>query len=171
MPICAELHEELARWKYAYGVAVQEIPHLDWHVIPPFRAPGFKRGADGLLHLATRAELIPTRRLTIPHYPIQLALGDMGYATLDEGGHTLRRSGGYALYQRLSHLGHDRAGRIVQSMYGHKSFQTTEKYLRLSLERKARDDILRGQRMFDEAEGKVIHLGEDRAGDIRLRQV
>lgn len=161
MPICDELAEELTRWRFTFQGITRTVVGRSHYVTPPLSRPGFTRGEDGRLVCSSPGVLVPDRMITVPHRPIQNALRDMGYDTSQEGGHTLRRSGGLALYKQLSNKGHDKAGRIVQAMYGHKTFATTEAYLRLDLERKERDDIVRGKQMFDLAEeGQVIQLGD-----------
>ena len=52
---------------------------------------------------------------------IARGLREAGYYIPYEGGHTLRRSGATALYNQLTHVGHDRAIRICQAMLGHSS--------------------------------------------------
>jgi integrase len=81
-----------------------------------------------------------------------------------EGGHTLRRSGATALYNELSERGHDRAIRMCQAMLGHASIQTTEVYLALNLDRKARNDLLAGKRMFSVG-GPAKVLSLEKAAD------
>lgn len=167
MPISAELADEFKTWRFKYGGLIGQ-PVQPWHhVVPPISAPSYRRGINGKLVMTKPGVLLPERQMTVPHRPVQSALRAMGYESRGEGGHTLRRSGGLALYLQLAHKGHDKAGRIVQAMYGHKQFATTELYLRLDLERKERDDLIRGQRMFDYDEGEVIELhGEEGAGDV-----
>jgi integrase len=160
LPLCQELRDELARWKLEYGNIMGEVPRGHWYVVPAFHHGEWGQGPDGRLRLKTPLKLNPTRRFHAPQKAVQAALNRIGYADLKhEGAHTLRRSGGLALYQELAwERGHDGALRIVQSMFGHKSLATTEHYLRLTLERKRRNDLLAGGKMFPERGGAVATL-------------
>lgn len=166
LPLCQELRDELHRWRLAYGASVGEVPRGHWYVVPAFKPGNWTQDENRRLALASPLELNPTRRYSQPQKAVQHALSMMGYTTTKhEGAHTLRRSGGYALYQELAwERGHDGALRIVQSMYGHASLATTERYLRLTLERKRRNDMLAGGQMFPSREGKVVEIAK---GDTR----
>lgn len=62
--------------------------------------------------------------------------------------HTLRRSAARALFDRLATEGYDGALRLVQAMLHHAQSSTTEHYLGLTLDKKRRDDIIRGESMY-----------------------
>lgn len=151
LPMCEELEQELRRWRLAYAAEAGEMPQPNWYVTPPFSGTAFTAKTEGGVQLIKRGCLVPTRSHGVLARPIKLALAQLGVCDKYEGGHTLRRSGAIALYHQLSSVGHDRAIRMCQAMLGHASIQTTEIYLRLDLDRKARNDLLAGKRMFPEA--------------------
>lgn len=177
LPLCEELVEELNRWKFAYAAKVGSPVQPGWFLIPALtqvNGIGVK-GKQGFQGNST-SRYRPTDRATLNH-PIKQVLKDTGYYMPYEGGHTLRRSGATALYNQLSSVGHDRAIRICQAMLGHATITTTEIYLRLDLDRKVRNDLLAGKRMFPASgEAKVVSMGNLRevvdgqtnVGSVRL---
>lgn len=161
LPICDELMHELKRWKLAYAAKVGEQIQPGWFLVPGMPARGGQRGAKGQKGFTEIIErpYLPTVKANLG-YAVRTVLQAAGYYQQQEGGHTLRRSGAIALYNQLTSLGHDRAIRICQAMLGHSSVQTTEIYLRLDLDRKVRNDLLAGKRMFPEGgTASVIHIG------------
>lgn len=160
LPLALELRDELARWKLEYGRLVGEIPRGHWFVAPAFHRGEWRQDPHGRLVRDGDPKLNPTRRHMKPQRSVQAALRAIGFEDRKhEGAHTLRRSGGLALYQELAwERGHDGALRIVQSMFGHKSLATTEHYLRLTLERKRRNDLIAGSAMFPDRSGEVLRL-------------
>jgi integrase len=161
LPICDELMAELRRWKLAYAARVGEPVQKGWFLIPGLPAKGGQRGRKGIKGFVEVLErpYLPTTKANLG-YAIRTILQAAGYYRPQEGGHTLRRSGATALYNQLSSVGHDRAIRICQAMLGHSSVQTTEIYLRLDLDRKVRNDLLAGKRMFpEEGTATVLRLG------------
>jgi integrase len=161
LPICNELMAELKRWKMIYAAKVGEQVQPGWYLIPGLSTHGGQIGMKGHRGFVANVErpYLPTVQANLGH-AVRSVLKDAGYYQLQEGGHTLRRSGAIALYNQLTALGHDRAIRICQAMLGHSSVQTTEVYLRLDLDRKVRNDLLAGKRMFPEGgTATVIHLG------------
>lgn len=175
LPMCEELEHEVRRWRMEYGNLVGEVPKMGWYVVPSYSKPVFlgRRGPDPVYQETPL--LIPTRAFSEGTKRVKLVLKRYGYPDLlGEGGHTLRRSGATALYQEMSQRGHDRAIRLCQAMLGHASIQTTEVYLRLDLERKARNDLLAGKRMFtSRGSGEVVELvgraeasGEENTGGV-----
>lgn len=175
LPMCAELEVELRRWRFEYGSLVGQVPRPEWYVFPAYSKPLFSgRGGNGL-YLVKAPELMPTTGLSGITTQIKAVLEVAGYDDDQEGGHTLRRSGATALYHELSSQGHDRAMRTVQAMLGHKNLATTEIYLSLNLDRKARNDLLAGRRMFAEATtAEVVAMdlealdGEEDVGGLRV---
>lgn len=167
LPMCRELRDELARWRLEYGRIVGEVPRGYWYVVPAFHHGDWGQDENGRLRRIGEPRLNPTQRFHAPQKSVQFALEKIGYAyTKHEGAHTLRRSGGLALYQELAwERGHDGALRIIQSMYGHKSLATTEHYLRLTLERKRRNDLLAGEVLFPNRTGKVVELAASNSRD------
>lgn len=163
LPMCEELESELRRWRLIYADLMGELPQPGWYVAPSFIAPRFIPGKqEGKYVSQEKSVPIPTRYLRDPTKRIQIALERCGYTELDgEGGHTLRRSGATALYNELSSRGHDKAIRLTQAMLGHAQIQTTEIYLALDLDRKSRNDLLAGKKMFPSATGgSVVQLRE-----------
>lgn len=165
LPICAELHDELRRWRMTYGAVVGDTPLPQWYVIPALTQPRSygTRGAKGF-QFQDKSDWLPEKRARLNH-TVRETLIKLGYYRPHEGCHTLRRSGATALYDQLSSVGHDRAIRICQAMLGHSNITTTEVYLRLDLDRKTRNDLLAGQPMFPDTEGHVIELGVEGVTD------
>lgn len=170
LPMCEELEEEMRRWKFEYGRLVGEVPRLEWYVTPRYSRPRFKGGAGGRLYMHEPPTLMPQHKLVNVTTAVKSVLQRLGYDAEQEGGHTLRRSGATALYHELSRVGHDRAIRMCQAMLGHKNLATTEVYLSLDLDKKARNDLLAGKRMFAADGGQVVDLealdGETDAGAV-----
>lgn len=165
LPICNELAAEIRRWRMTYAARVGQQPAAGWYVVPGHAPHGDakgKKGHRGFYEMEPRPYL-PDVRSTLSH-AISDRLKEAGYYQLQEGGHTLRRSGATALYNQLTSVGHDRSIRICQAMLGHNSVQTTEIYLRLDLDRKVRNDLLAGKRMFPEVgTAQVLRLTEGSA--------
>lgn len=160
LPICSELEREIKRWKLIYASKVGQTLVPGWFLIPGLPRGGNQFGTKGMKGFTGKvdAEYHPTKLSNLA-WPMRHALTNAGYYRPMEGGHTLRRSGAIALYNQLSHVGHDRAIRICQAMLGHASIRTTEIYLRLDLDRKVRNDLLAGKQMFpDTGEADVIAL-------------
>lgn len=162
MPICTELDRELRRWKLAYAAQMGQPPLPGWYVVPGLPQIGSgeaKKGHKGFVR-SLALQYLPERRSNLG-YLMRRTLQEAGYYQPLEGVHTLRRSGAIALYNQLSSVGHDRSIRICQAMLGHSSVQTTEIYLRLDLDKKARNDVLRGRSMFPvKQQARVIRLAE-----------
>lgn len=161
LPMCEELEDELRRWHLEYGRQAGQVPRLEWFITPAYSRAlwGGVKGGHRKMQLIEEARIQPMVQLREATHPIKRVLAKLGYDAEREGGHTLRRSGATALYHELSSKGHDRAIRIVQAILGHKNIATTEVYLSLDLDRKARNDLLRGRRMFDSsAVGQVVDL-------------
>lgn len=161
LPVCRELLVRLRRWKLDYGAKVGEKVQPGWYVVPGVSRFGNNSGRPGVkgFCMVRERELLPTTRSNLT-FILKQALKNAGYYDIQEGGHTLRRSGATALYNQLTSIGHDRSIRICQAMLGHTSVQTTEIYLRLDLDRKVRNELLAGQSMFPErGTASVINIG------------
>lgn len=161
MPVTADLHSEMLRWLQHYG-QVMQVPWMDlpndWTLIPPAQwlavDPNDPTGPG-------RIRYCPDRTLRHPEKIVHRALERLGHPTKGEGFHTLRRS--------TARVAHDLAAadqdvstpaiRIAQALLGHKHQSTTEGYLGLTVERQARDDLLRGKsflrRAADAAPGRA----------------
>jgi len=164
LPVSLELHRELRRWRLEYAANIGRQVTDDMLIVPALDRGRFTHAANGrLVPIPGTQSLKPYSRQTNTVRLIHKTLAVLGYnMDRQEGMHTLRRSGGLALYNELAwNRGHDGAVRIVQSMYGHSSLATTERYLRLSLEAKRRNDMLSGGIMFPErVEGTVTAIGD-----------
>jgi len=87
----------------------------------------------------------PKQVHTNPWRMVQRPLRKMGYPTLGEGFHTLRRSSARALFEALRSAGEgrDHALMVVKEFLNHASVTQTEHYLGLNQERAIRDAILK----------------------------
>lgn len=169
LPICEELEKELRLWQLAYAAEIGR-PLLPSDYVIPHLKQGRMVGEPGVRGFVRKSDsvLVPEKKAHMG-WTINKVLKDAGFYQKGEGGHTLRRSGAVALYNQLTHVGHDRSIRIVQAMLGHASVAQTEKYLRLDLDRKVRNDLLAGQPMFPGSEpGVVLELAGSRLGDLEV---
>lgn len=159
MPISSELDPFLR----AQLTSLAELfPLRPDHYLIPGRFRDLKRSPSGQL-LAGTGSVNPDRPFTHPHRAIQRILARAGYPTLGEGEHTLRRSGARAYFDELAGSGYDGALRRVQSMLGHSSSAITERYLGLDLDRRSRNQSLRGKPMFSTpADSNVVPIREVR---------
>jgi integrase len=141
MPISLELDGELRRYLTAYSQQVHLQPH---HVLLP---TNYKPtvGPSGKLETGLPN---PDRAVDRVHPIVKRVLARCGYATYWQGEHTLRRSGARAYFDELAENGYDGALRRVQSMLGHKNAVTTEIYLGLDIDRRKRNQDLKGKPMF-----------------------
>lgn len=151
MPICAELDRELRRWLTWYTEHMQAPLDPLWYLVPAKTAPQFA-GRGKATHEHVR--LKPMQRIAHPEQVVQRALRASGYTTTAdgkttrEGVHTLRRSSARAMFDRLVEDGHDQALRVVQSALHHQSQTTTERYLGVEIDKRRRDELIRGREMF-----------------------
>lgn len=176
LPICDELAIEFRRWQLSYSAKVGDHPKPNAFLIPGLPNGGGSysvKGKQGFQYYVGREWCVDKRSNL--NYSIREVLEQANYYRPYEGGHTLRRSGGIALYNQLSSIGHDRSIRVCQAMYGHASVSTTEIYLRLDLDRKVRNDLLAGKRMFPETgTAQVLRLtegttsGQEDVGAVRV---
>lgn len=145
LPICLELHDSLVTWLAEYRDAVGGDLEPDWFLYPA-RGPRPAPKADGsrLPH-----PLRVDRPMSHPGHIIRRALVATGWDNEGDGGHVLRRSSARCLYESLRAQGAENALRIVQAALGHGSIRQTEHYVGVDVLREARDDLLKGRRMFD----------------------
>lgn len=170
MPITSELDAELRAWMTYYTEITGQVPDPEWPLFPGQHYRHLNKGTGaryvpghGDFHLdvnymAGRLDEIAKR-----------ALNDIGFATrgpdgkpLNEGMHTLRRSGARALFDRLVEDSYDGAIRLVQSMLHHRNMATTEIYLGLNMEKHKRDELLTGRPMY---------ATTDRSNVVPIREV
>jgi integrase len=117
-------------------------PPMQWLAVDPNNptGPGYYR-------------YCPDRTIRHPERIVQKALAGLGHETKGEGFHTLRRS--------AARIFHDLAAadpgtttpaiRVAQALLGHKNQTTTEVYLGITVEKQARDDLLRGKSFLHRA--------------------
>lgn len=152
LPVCAELAEEAERWlaHYRRDQSRAALPH--WWMLVPSKHPNATRYNRETRQIEVvrdvPAPLRPEKQMTHPYRAVQRALKELGYDTLGEGEHTLRRSGARALFDSLRDQGYDGALMRVSSMLGHKDTKVTQTYLGIGLERIQRNESLAGKRMF-----------------------
>ena len=173
MPICSELDAELRRWLTLYGTEVGRPLKADDYLVPTRRVIPYMTGLtaeQNVRMVKTSTVFDPSRPIATPERCVHRALvafglpvrDDMGTA-LREGVHTLRRSGARALFDELVKEGYDGAMRTVQSMLHHASVTTTELYLGIQLDKKRRDELVKGNRMFALTGDNVIGMEERRS--------
>lgn len=153
MPVCAELGQELRSYLRWY---TDKVPDLDGqaYLLPATRRvmvmPHSYPGDGKFRRFEGEDRVIPHVPVPKPHRIIQRALEGIGMPTFRQGGHTLRRSGARALFDRLrEEEGVDGALQTVKSMLHHESVTMTERYLGVTPERDRRDTRLAGKPMFD----------------------
>lgn len=155
MPISEELDGELRNW-LRYYQDKQGPLNSEWHLCPAKRIHQPVRGEAGrFVRMEGTDVLRPVQQMVRVAEIVQRTLAGIGFDTRTadggatwEGVHTLRRSGARALFDEMSSAGYDGALRRVQAMLHHRSSQTTEHYLGLDLDRKQRDDAIKGKPLF-----------------------
>ncbi len=160
MPICAELNDEIRRWLTWYSQSAGGL-QPDWWLVPTKARPQVAWDPVAHAYHTARGEvarLAPARQFDKVAECVQRSLKRCGYETYWQGGHTLRRSGARALYDRLSDDGHDSAIRRVQAMLHHSSMKMTEHYIGIELDTKKRNSLLKGQAMFPRDTSNVTPL-------------
>ena len=155
LPISEELDGELRKWLTHYATVAGEL-QPDWHLIP-----GMRVNVATSRRPASEREYayLPDTTIRKPEKVVHRYMNQLGYATrneddkaLNEGIHTLRRSGARALFDSLCEQSYDGALRLVQSMLHHSDSRTTEIYLGLSVDTHKRDELVRGRRMYAQPE-------------------
>ena len=167
VPIYMELEDELRRWLTTYA---SEVGHLEPHYfLVPSRDTSGVRDAEGLIYRNEHVRYCPERQIPALGKIVSPALADIGFPIRDgagkpmgEGAHTVRRSGARALFDRLVDSGYDGALRVTQSLLHHSSVATTEIYLGISADRRTRDEIIRGKRMFPMGVENVVDIRNGR---------
>jgi integrase len=90
------------------------------------------------------------------HWAVHRALKTLGMDSSKEGVHTLRRSAARARFDQLVSEGYDGALRQVQTLLHHANAKTTEVYLGIDIDVQARDDAIRGKRLFSSFDTKHL---------------
>lgn len=164
MPISVELDRELRSWLTTYSKLVGASLDPNWFLVPVRSRPRFEGVKGGGFRRTDEYETLdPTRRLARLEGIAQGTLERAGYPirNLDDssrhvGMHTLRRSGARARYDWRVEEGYDGALREVQAMLHHSSTAMTERYLGITLDIKRRNESIRGQAMFPQADTATI---------------
>lgn len=163
IPICEELDGELRKWLTTY---TEEVGYLEPHyrLVPSRDTKGIP-DAQGVLATQEHVRFVPDRKVPALGKLVSPALADLGVPLRDaqgrpmgEGAHTLRRSGARAMFDALVGSGYDHALRVVQSFLHHSSQQTSEQYIGVSADKRSRDDLFRGRRMYDLGAERVTPL-------------
>lgn len=175
LPMCTELAEELRPWLNWYRQD-RGILRDDWYLLPSKAKQPFTRVNGKLVRPEGLAPLQPDKRQSHPYRPAQRALEALGYDTLREGEHTLRRSGARAYADSLRAQGYDGALLRVASMLGHKDTKQTERYIGWGLERRQRNEALAGKSMFGDtlaqASGTILpFVREESDGGSRVAEL
>lgn len=164
MPISAELDREIRSWLTYYSIQCGPLDP-SWFLIPHLRRPKPSRDPDtkAFISLNSPARLVPESKITRIQEVAQRALSEIGFRLREETGesrregmHTLRRSGARARFDTLERVGYDGAIRHVQTLLHHSTMAMTELYLGLSLDRVKRNELVKGQPMFDQGDNVIV---------------
>lgn len=152
LPVCEELGDEMRAW-LAHYESVMGALDPDWLLVPamgPVRMTGVTGG--GRLVPSGEPRLMKTEaRISKPSSIATEALQRIGFRQPGNGMHVLRRSSARNIFEQLREDGYDHALRRVASMLGHMHTSETEHYIGVDSERRARDEMLAGKRMFKAA--------------------
>lgn len=157
LPISSELDRELRKWLATYARECGPL-QPDWYLLPRRTVLGVQQDERGRIvsHTTGYDPLRPMGKMGTTVRPILESFGfpirDSRDQPLQEGAHTIRRSGARALFDALVESGYDFALRVVQAMLHHSSITTTEHYIGVSADRRSRDELIRGQVMYPAAE-------------------
>lgn len=163
MPVCSELEEEMRTWLTHYTTIVGPLePH---YYLIPARAHSPIIGDGGRI-VGHQSKYRPEKRIHASGRIVTPILEAFGFPvrnengkSLNEGAHTIRRSGARALFDSLTAQGgYDHPLRVVQSMLHHSSMQMTEHYLGITSDRRSRDEIIRAKRMYAPTPSNVVTL-------------
>ena len=163
MPISEELDREMRRWLTHYTTLVGPLqPH--YFLIPARAASPVLDPTTGRIGYH-RSIYQPEKNVRTSSRILKPILEGIDFPVVDhngkaagEGAHTIRRSGARALFDQLVEGGYDHALRIVQSMLHHSSMAMTEKYIGITADRRSRDEILRGRRMYNSNVAGVVKI-------------
>jgi integrase len=158
LPITQDLDAEMRRWLvwYAERLAMSGLSLTsDMRLFPSMGATNSARVPRG--RPLKYAHPKPWTKASHPAAIVQRGLLRIGIdQTRHEGLHTIRRSVGRLVFEHASALGHDSSLRVTAALLGHKSTQTTELYLGLSLDKTKRDNLLRGQSFLGNADASNV---------------
>lgn len=149
LPVCEELAEEMTRWLGHYA-AVMGALDPEWLLVPALGPQPMTGAAGGRTFIPTGKprRMKPTSRISKPSSLATTALKRIGFRQSGNGMHVLRRSSARAMFEQLRADGYDHALRRTASLLGHLHTSETEHYIGVDGERRARDEMLAGKRMF-----------------------
>lgn len=164
MPISLELDRELRRWLTFYASRCGRL-EPDWYLVPARSTARYERDLKTGRFLPVKVKeesLKPTKPITHVERIAHRALVKIGFLTSGEyhangmpkgegeGIHTLRRSGGRAMFDALQAMEEAPSYpiRIVQAMLHHKTQAETERYIGLEPDRMERDKLIKGKLMY-----------------------
>lgn len=162
LPMSIELAAELRPWLNYYR-AEQGTLRDDWFLCPARLKNPWVNSGGNLVPSGLPQRLNPTKPLTHTYRPAKEALAKLGYPTLGEGEHTLRRSGARAYADVLRERGYDGVLLRVASMLGHSDVKVTQTYIGWALEKEQRNIELAGKPMFPNGlakQGQVLRIVE-----------
>jgi len=149
MPVTAGLARVLRRWLVSYAAHIGRPLAPEDYLFPARKSGGYRwrtepDGKRGRFRAPDTWML--DKAMRHPERVVKNALAAAGRPTQGEGCHTLRRAAARAMFDDLSgEGGYDSALRVVSAWLHHSNSTTTEKYLGLDVERKRRDEWLRGK--------------------------
>lgn len=165
LPVSAELDAEMRKWLTHYSRVSKGLE--PWHYLVPARGVFPIKDDKGRI-LRHNSTYRPDKKIGGAGRIVTPILEKIGFPVTDENGkpcgegsHTIRRSGARALFDQLVGSGYDGSLRLVQSMLHHASASMTEHYLGITADRRTRDDILRGKKMYS-TPAPVTRLSEAR---------
>lgn len=176
VPICPDLYDELMIWLTWYAedqgfASPAELmkAHPEWHLAP-------SRWQNG-----SKLAIVPERGASRIEHFVKEVLDDLGiedtthgeyYRHLQEGAHTIRRSGARAMFDYLTDVvGEDKALLQVMLMLDHEQPQVTLKYIGVHIEKERLKKFLltnspygfRKPPQASQGEARVIQLRPGRA--------
>lgn len=165
MPICSEFDAELRRWLSTYAAETRRPLQSSDYLLPRRQSAGLVKDDRNDRIIGHEMFYDPSRPIARVGRVASAVLKDFGWEMKDhrgkskmEGAHTIRRSGARALFDRLAANGYDHSLRIVQSMLHHSSVSITEHYIGATVDRRSRDDILKGRPMYIEPASNVVEM-------------
>lgn len=159
MPISEELDIELRRWLKYYSEHCGGLrPH--YYLVPNKTSPIPQKnpvpGMQGALMDPLSAVLQPEKEISRRSaLAVRNALERIGFPIYDdkgklkgEGTHTLRRSGGRAMFDGARQSGVEGSLTRVKTMLHHASITDTEWYIGANLDKVERDEAVKGKKIF-----------------------
>jgi len=149
LPVCEELGDEMRMWLGHYRAVMGELDP-EWllvpamHPVPMIGVIGSKR----LVPSGAPRKMKVESPISKPSSLASEALRRIGFREPGNGMHVLRRSSAREMFEQLRADGYDHALRRTASLLGHMHTSETEHYIGIDGERRARDEMLAGKRMF-----------------------